>query len=153
MHEEAIAKAAEIVEKACGSAGYATLAMIDVDGYPTAAAMYVSKAEGISWVTFCTGVESNWVARAERCDRASVCFNSPLYNITLVGSVEALTDPDVKRGMWYEGMGYYFDGPEDPRFCVLLFETRRYSIMLADESGTVRGMLEQDGESAFARPA
>ena len=82
MNEASIARAAEIVAEKCGNAGYCTLALMDADGYPTAATISVSKAEGIQWITFCTGLGSNWVKRIERCDRASVCFNAA-YNITL----------------------------------------------------------------------
>ena len=143
MNEGIIARAAEFVAKTCNNAGYCTLAQIDTDGYPTAATISVSRAEGIEWVAFCTGLGSNWAKRIENCDRASVCFNSssPLYNITLVGTIEVLTDLESKKAMWYEGMGWYFSGPEDPGFCVLRFKTLRYSLMLNEEEGTVRGTL------------
>ena len=140
MNEASIARAAEIVAEKCGNAGYCTLALMDADGYPTAATISVSKAEGIQWITFCTGLGSNWVKRIERCDRASVCFNAA-YNITLVGTIEVLTDLATKKEMWYEGMGTYFSGPEDPGFCVLRFKTRRYSLMINEQDGIARGTL------------
>lgn len=143
MNEKIISIAGEIVESKTGNAGYCTLALIDIDGYPTAATISVSKARGIEWITFCTGLGSNWAKRVEKCNRASICFNSnsPLYNITLVGTIEVLTDLAIKKEMWYEGMGYYFSGPEDSGFCVLRFQTQRYSLMLNEEDGTVRGTL------------
>jgi len=138
-----MAKAAEIIAAATGNRGYCTLAQLDGDGYPTAATISVSKAQGIEWIAFCSGLGSNWAKRAGQDARASVCFNSsdPLYNITLVGDVEVLTDPAVKQEMWYEGMGWYFSGPEDPNFCVLRFNTRRYSLLLNEKEGNLRGML------------
>lgn len=141
MHEKAIAQAAAIVAKQCGNAGYCTLALIDSDGYPTAATISPSKAEGLRWVTFCTGLGSNWAKRIAGCKRASICFNAMGCNITLVGDMEVLTDLATKQAMWYDGMGYYFSGPEDPGFCVLRFATRRYSLMLSEAEGTVRGTL------------
>ena len=141
MNEKVIARAAEIVAKKCGNAGYCTLALIDIDGYPTAATISVSKAEGIQWITFCTGLGSNWAKRIEKCNRASVCFNAAEYNITLVGTIEVLSDLSTKKEMWYEGMGYYFSGPEDPGFCVLRFKTQRYSLMMNEKDGNARGML------------
>ena len=143
MNEEIVARAAEIVASKCGNKGYCALAQLDADGYPTAATISVSKAEGIRWITFCTGLGSNWAKRAGRDRRAAVCFNSdsPLYNITLVGDLEVLTDLPTKQAMWYEGMGWYFTGPEDPGFCVLRFHTRRYSLTLSEQEGTVRGTL------------
>jgi len=143
MNENIIARAADILSKKRNNGGYCTLAQIDADGYPTAATISVSGVEGIKRITFCTGIESNWAKRAEQCNRAGVCFNSdsPLYNITLVGTLEVLTDLTAKREMWYEGMGYYFSGPEDPGFCVLRFTTLRYSLMLSEQEGTVRGII------------
>ena len=142
VNEKSIARAGEIVAGKCGNAGYCTLALIDTDGYPTAATISVSKAEGIRWIAFCTGLGSNWAKRIEKCDRASVCFNSSEYNITLVGTIEVLTDLPTKQEMWYEGMGTYFSGPEDPGFCALRFKTQRYSLMLNEKDGNARGTLD-----------
>lgn len=55
MNETIIAKASEIIKEK----GYCALAQIDVDGYPTVATISPSKMEGIKWMTFCTGRESN----------------------------------------------------------------------------------------------
>jgi general stress protein 26 len=149
MNEEIIAKAEKILsdrvifEQGCGEC--CILALIDSDGFPTAATISPAKIEGIKRITFCSGIKSNWVKRAEKCNRASVCFNSEekQYNITLVGTIEILTDPQTKQDMWYDGMSYYFSGPEDPNFCVLRFTTQRYSLMLneQDANGSARGTL------------
>jgi general stress protein 26 len=94
-----------------------TLALIDVDGYPTASTITVSKNNGIKWITFVTGFDSNKSKRIEKCDRASICFAShdpspaPLYNITLVGKIEIITDNEFKKGMWYDGCENHFSGP------------------------------------------
>ena len=132
-----IERAGEIIAKS----EYCALALIDTDGYPTAATISPSKTDGIQWITFCTGLGSNWAKRIEKCDRASVCFNSGEYNITLVGDIDVLTDLATKKEMWYPGMGHYFSGPEDPGFCVLRFKTRRYSLMLNEADGSARGAL------------
>jgi len=149
MNEEIIRRAEDILAKRVrfehGCLESCVLALIDADGYPTAATISPVKTEGIRCVTFCTGTGSNWVKRIEKCSRASVCFNSESeqYNITLVGDVEVVTDPETKKEMWFDGMGHYFKGPEDPGFCVLRFVTRRYSLMLNehDANGSARGML------------
>jgi general stress protein 26 len=146
MNEEIIKSAEEILaNRALKEQGYCVLALIDTDGYPTAATISPSKIEGIHCITFCTGTDSNWAKRIANCNRASVCFNSGTeqYNITLVGNIEVLTDLKTKKEMWYEGMGYYFTGPEDPKFCVLQFKTQRYSLMLneQDANGSARGTL------------
>jgi general stress protein 26 len=101
MNQEIIERAGEIVEKSTGEASYCVLALIDPDGYPTASAITASKADGIKWITFCTGLGGTKTNRINKCHRASVCFNAGDYNITLVGTIVILTEPDVKKEMWY----------------------------------------------------
>jgi len=146
MNEQIITQAETILaNRATKEQGYCVLALLDADGYPTAATISPAKIEGIRRVTFCTGTESNWARRIALCNRASVCFNSgeEQYNITLVGTIEVVTDLPTKQANWYEGMGYYFSGPEDPNFCVLQFTTKRYSLMLNEHeaNGSARGTL------------
>ena len=65
MHEEIIARAGEIVQKNTGENSYCVLALMDLDGYPTASTITASKANGIKWLTFCTGLGST---RTNRID-------------------------------------------------------------------------------------
>lgn len=138
MNEKVIKKAGEIVKKATGEFTYCALGLIDKQGYPTVSTITASKADGINWITFCTGLGSPKTKRIQRCNRASVCFHGPDYNITLVGTIEILTDPDIKKTMWYEGLANHFNGPEDPNYCVLLFTTQRYNLWVdnTEDSGT-----------------
>lgn len=129
MNEVAIQKAAEIIARNTGETSYCVLALIDLDGYPTASTISVSKADGIRQITFCTGFGPK-TDRIRQSNRACVCFNSPEYNITLVGTIEVLTDPEVKRDMWYGGLANHFTGPEDPGYCVLRFQTERYNLLV-----------------------
>lgn len=130
MDREIIAKAAEIVGKNTGEQSFCVLALIDAGGFPTASTITASKADGISRIDFCTGISSNKSSRVNSCGRASVCFNSAEYNITLVGTIEVLTDPAVKSDMWYSGLKQHFSGPEDPEYCVLRFITQRYNLFV-----------------------
>ena len=130
MHEEIIARAGEIVQKNTGENSYCVLALVDLDGYPTASTITASKANGIKWLTFCTGLGSIRTNRIDKCNRASVCFNAEDYNITLVGTMEIVTDLDIKKEMWYEGLTNHFSGPEDPNYCVLRFNPPRYNLLV-----------------------
>ena len=146
MNEAIISRAEEILAKRpLNEQGHCVLALIDIDGYPTAATISPAKIDGILHIFFCTGIGSNWTKRAEKCNRASICFNSveEQYNITLVGTIKILTDIPTRKEMWYEGLGHYFNGPEDPNFCVLQFTTERYSLMLneQDANGSARGTI------------
>ena len=130
MAQEIIIKAGEIIEKNTGMGTYCVLALMDLDAYPTASTITASKADGINWITFCTGLGGTRTNRINKCNRASVCFNADDYNITLVGTIEILTDLDVKKDMWYEGLVNHFSGPDDPNYCVLRFKTERYNLLV-----------------------
>ncbi len=131
MSKELILKAEEIVAQNTRDDSYCVLALIDAKGYPTASTITVSKAKGIERLTFCTGVESNKAKRIANSNRASVCFNKDgAYNVSLVGTIEIITDPDVKKEMWYDGLVNHFSGPADPNYCVLQFITERYNLLV-----------------------
>ena len=138
MNQEVIARAEEIISSKAGYKdelgmdGYATLAVIDENGFPTASTYVIIKADGIKWLTFGTGLGRDIVKRINKNNRASVCINSNEYNITLVGTFEALTDLDVRKEMWIQNsaMSNHWTGPEDPQFCVLRFTTERYNLFV-----------------------
>ena len=138
MNQQIIDKAVEIIS----ANRFCSLALIDLDGYPTASAITVSKNDGINWLTFGTGFDSAKVKRINQCDRASICFFSldPAYNITLTGKIEVITDPDVKKEMWFDGLECDFTGADDPNYCILKFKTERYNLMIGEETGANRLM-------------
>jgi len=139
MNDEIITKAGVFT----ASARNCVLALIDEDGYPTAATITPSKTEGIKTIFIGNNINSNWAKRAEKCGRASICYSSdrPECNITLVGTIEVITsDMEVKKEMWSDWMSQYYSGPEDPKYCVLRFTTERYSLYVDGEQA--RGMFK-----------
>ncbi|MCL2052374.1 MAG: pyridoxamine 5'-phosphate oxidase family protein [Lachnospiraceae bacterium] len=127
-------KAIEII-KARTAAGeyknqYCVLAQEDLDGCLTAAVITPSKADGMNQLTFCSGVGSNWAKRAERDNRAAVCFSSEEYSITLRGKLEILTDKEAKQENWYKGLENHFSGADDPNYCVLRFTTEKFKLFV-----------------------
>ena len=135
MNQKIIERAAEIIASKTGyigggMKGYAALALIDENGYPTASTLTIAKADGIKWLTFNTSLSRDSVKRIQKCNRAGVCINSGEYNITLVGTVEILTDADTKKEMWFPVMEGQWSGLDDPKYCVLRFTTERYSLFV-----------------------
>lgn len=136
MNEDILKRAGEILSKntalgrEAGNEPYCTLATIDRDGYPKASTITAAKSDGIKWITFDTGLGSEKAKRITNNNKASVCFNAPDYNISLVGEIEICTDEDTKREMWYNGMENHFTGPDDPDYCVLRFWTKRYDLLV-----------------------
>lgn len=131
MSQEVIARAGEIIAANIASEmPNCVISLIDLDGHPVSSVISPAKAEGIKWITFCTGLGNNKATRIGKCDRACVCFGTAEYNIPLVGTVEIITDPDVKRENWYTGLEQHFSGPDDPNYCVLKFTAKRYNLMV-----------------------
>ena len=153
MNEKVIAKVGEIIKSksAAENMGAAVaLSLIDNEGYPTISAVSISKSDGIRQITFCTTMDSNKAKRAEACNRASVCIfdddyqGNSFYNITLVGTIEIVTDPEIKKEMWYEGMCEHCSGPDDANFCVLRFTTKRYNLWVGMEEEETAGSFDGD---------
>lgn len=138
MSKEMIAKASEIIKSKTAAenmgAGVA-LTLMDSENYPTTSCISISKAEGIGEILFGISLSSNKGKRAKECSRASLCLfdddyeTGSYYNITLVGDVEIITDPQLKRETWYEGLAEHFqEGVTDPDYAVLRFTTKRYNL-------------------------
>jgi len=137
-HQAIIKKAGEIVEANAIQGGEFTgqicvLSLIDENGYPTAAVLTPSKADGIREVMLCTSLDGNAAKRAANCNRASVSFNSAEYCVNLVGEIEFITDPTAKKDMWYDGLSFHYSGPEDPNYGLLKFTTKRYKLFVGYE--------------------
>jgi len=144
MSKNIIESASKIVEKNSMNGGefigqMCVISLIDEAGFPTASVVTPSKSEGISWITFGTTLDSNKAIRAKINNKASVAFVDGEYCINLVGTIEVITDADVKKDMWYDGLGYHMTGSDDPNYCVLKFTTQRYKLFLDGEE--VEGVL------------
>jgi general stress protein 26 len=145
MNQELLDKASNIIALHTVHSGLSdkilvcALGMMELDGTPTVAAITAAQAEGMRWITFSTGLSSNKVKRLARCSKASVCFLSETYNVSLMGSLEVLTDPASKRATWYDALGHHFSGPDDPEYCVLKFTTESYNLLIDWQE--LRGML------------
>jgi len=85
-----------------GMEGWAVLSLIDENGYPTSATMTISKADGINWITFLSDANGVKAKRIAKSNKACVCLASSGYHISLVGTVEVITDEAVKKENWQE---------------------------------------------------
>jgi len=146
MDQKIVERAGEIINSRTGfigngMEGYVTLALIDEDGYPTASTATISKADGIKWLTFLSELDTNKPRRIAKCNKGSVCLSSSEYNITLVGTLEILTDLKTKKEMWQEPMREYYSGPEEPKYCVLRFNTECYNLYFAADDKEAKGIL------------
>ena len=139
MSEKAIAKAEEIIKSKTAAENMGvgvTLSLLDSEGYPTTSTLSISNADGIRQITFAAQLDSNKAKRAKEDSRASICIfdddyeAGSYYNITLVGDIEIVTDAETKKETWYPGLEEHYPngGLDDPNYCVLRFNTKRYNL-------------------------
>jgi len=117
------------------------MALTDEMGYPAASAITASRADGLNWVSFCTGLGWNKSKRAGNDSRACIyLFDKESFSgISLSGKIEVMTDIKIKKQMWYDALGDFFKGPEDETLCVLMFRPERYNIFI--EGRTEYGVI------------
>ena len=115
------------------------MALTDENGYPAASMITASRADGFKWIAFCTGLDYNKAKRAMKDPRTCVyLFDQQSFSgISLTGKIEVVTDPEVKKLMWYDALGDVFKGFDDERLCVLMFRPDQYNIFV--DNRTIRG--------------
>ena len=146
MNQDILAKINEIVEKNTVKNGVfkgeiCVISLIDEEGFPTMSTITPSKCDGVNWITFGTLLSHNRAKRILANKKASICFDSNAYCVNLVGEIEVITSPDVKRDMWYDGLSGFFTGADDPEYCVLKFTTKRYKFFSVARETEVEGTI------------
>ena len=147
-HHDLLKKAEEIASKSTAQARDAAgdapgidwvMSVIDEEGYPAASMITAAKADGFRWIAFCTGLVWNKPNRVQKNPRSCIYLfdEASFTGISLVGKTEVITDTEIKREMWYSDLGDVFAGPEDDRWCVLLFKPEKYNIFIDHQ--TIRG--------------
>ena len=148
MKNEVVAKAeAVIAKKTAGweeDSGYCAFTVIDENGYPTTSTISPLKANGIRRLTFGVSLSSDRAKRVQRCNRVCVCFNSDVYHISLVGTVEISTDPQAKRDAWIDGLEEYYSGADDPDFAAMHFTAERYNLFFIDGESADAGAFSKE---------
>ncbi|MCL2375644.1 MAG: helix-turn-helix domain-containing protein [Firmicutes bacterium] len=146
-----INKAKEFIKNRCvngGTAGndaYCTISLIDLDGYPTSAAITPATSDGIKTIWFGTSLDSNKARRIKKKPKSGICFNAPDVNISLVGDIEIVSDLATKKEVLYEEiskMPYYPLGMADPNLIALKFTTKRFDIYFGDTDAWEKGKLQ-----------
>lgn len=117
-----IVRAEEIIK----ASATATIALVDDRGYPRASSISSIKTDGMKTAYFSTGLQSGKVRCLQNSNKASLCYRDGSNNVTLIGSIEVLTDEFSKREMWLDWFINHFPGGvDDPNYCILRFTTER----------------------------
>ncbi len=98
---------------------------IDLDSNPVCKAMLTPrKMDGLKYIYFSTNTSSNKVKSYLRNNKGSVYFVDKRFyrGVSLIGTVEVLTDHETKAMIWRDGDTLYYPGGiDDPDYCVLKF--------------------------------
>jgi len=131
MNVNIIEKANQVIRD-CDAA---YLGLIDENGYPTVSTVSTLKTQNIFEVYFSTGLAgSNKVKRIKKNIKASICFHNKDNNITLVGTVEILTDQATKSHFWRDSLiNHYPEGETDPNYCIIKLTTQQASLWVGYE--------------------
>ena len=105
----------------------AYITSIDTDGFPNTKAMFAPrKRNGLKEFWLTTNTSSAKVAQFKDNPKACLYFSErgrfAFHGITLIGTMEVLTDPESKQMIWQDGDTMYYEkGVTDPDYCVLKF--------------------------------
>lgn len=122
MEHELILKAEAIMKEA----ETAVIALIDENGFPRASAISCLKTDGINHAWFATGLFSGKAKCIRLNNKAGLCYCDGNNNVTLMGTIEILTEPEIKKEMWADWFINHFPGGvTDPKYCILRFSTEK----------------------------
>ena len=122
MGNELVSKAAAVMN----AAETAVIALVDENGFPRACAISCLKTEGIKHAWFATGLSSGKVRCIRLNNKTGLCCYDQNNNLTLMGTVEILTEPEIKKEMWADWLINYFPGGvTDPEYCILRFSAEK----------------------------
>jgi general stress protein 26 len=113
----------------------ATIATVDEAGFPSASAISSIRTAGVKDVWFATGLNSGKVKRLLKNNKCSVCYCDGKNNVTLQGTAEILTDPDIKKELWVDWFINHFPGgAEDANYCILKFAAKNVTLWVDSET-------------------
>lgn len=104
----------------------AFIASVDEDGFPNIKAMFIPRKIEGNCFYFSTNTSSIRVRQYMNNPKASLYFyhrgRFRYEGTMLVGTMEVLQDPEIKKEIWQVGdTMYYPGGVTDPDYCVLKF--------------------------------
>ncbi len=117
----------------------ATISLIDKDGFPTASTISSIKTIGVHTAWFATGIDTPKVKRIKLNNKASVCYCDGSNNVSLIGTIEIVTDQNLKSDLWVDWLINHFpSGKTDPNYCLLKFTTNRLSLWVDGKSSNIK---------------
>jgi general stress protein 26 len=107
---------------------------IDKNSFPHTATRSKIKGDNISKFYFSTDLSGDMATAIIKDSRAGICFRQENNNITLTGRAKVITDPIIKKEMWLDWfINHYKEGPTDPEYCIIEFETKNLSLWVDNQ--------------------
>lgn len=102
------------------------ISSVDEEGFPNMKAMFIPRKIDGNHFYYTTNLSSMRTNHFQNNPKASIYFYNKgrfrYEGIMLTGTMEVLTDADIKKEIWQPGdTMYYRDGVTDPDYCVLKF--------------------------------
>ncbi len=111
-----------------------TLASVNEDGYPRPVSMAKVCSQGYTEIWTTTGSGSEKVADFKRNKKAGLCYSAYGDSVALRGTVQVVTDDNIRQKMWQEWFIHHFPaGPTDPDYVLLHFLGREATIYIDGE--------------------
>ncbi|RLE29336.1 hypothetical protein DRJ54_04815 [Candidatus Acetothermia bacterium] len=105
------------------------------DGFPHSRPMTLLgyEDEGVLW--FATSRSSRKVAEIERDPKVTVCFLALEggAHAQAFGEAQVLEDPELKKELWMDEWGEYWEGPDDPDLVLLAIHLVKAEYYLIEE--------------------
>lgn len=108
------------------------LATITEDGKPWVRYM-VGQADHDLSIRFCTSLDSDKIRHMRHNPNVHVSMGAKDVMTTkawlqIEGTAEISTAKDERDAFWYDGLKAYFQGPDDPNYCVVIVRPSRIEL-------------------------
>lgn len=129
VQKSALVEKAESIMRECE---VAYVGKVDSNGYPRVSTISSLKVDDIGTMWFSTGLDGDKAKLYKSNPKASVCYNKANDNITLTGTMEVITEQEIKTELWVDWFINHFPGgPTDPNYCILKF-TAGHAVLWVD---------------------
>lgn len=121
-----------------------TVSSVTEDGFPRPCVLSKLGADGLEAIYFSTNTSSRKIPQFQANPKAGVCFADGGDSVTLLGTVEIVTDQEKKNAVWRPWLENHFpDGPEGAEFCLLKFIPKEMTFFLKGKFGTMPISIKQ----------
>ena len=128
MSEDIIKKALDIVDR---KDLVSTFGLVDGDGFPFVSSVVVIKNCGMGEFWISTSPVSRKAQIIKQNNKAGLCYHLGESNVTLMGSAEIVSDPQMKKDLWMDWMEAFFPkGPDDDNYVLIKFTAQKLRLCI-----------------------